>query len=81
MKQIHIILIVFILFIVILLLSSVYLKKEKFTLNNNFDSNISEIEKKIKLLEFTMTSMKDNNNSFDYTINEKKPYKSVYNFY
>jgi hypothetical protein len=78
MKQIHIIII---LLIVILLLSTIYLKKENFSLNENLDNNISEVEKKIKLLEFKMSSMKDNNNSHDYISTEKKPYKSVYNYY
>jgi uncharacterized protein YxeA len=78
MKQIHIIIIVL---IVILLLVTIYLKKENFTLNDNFDNNISEVEKKIKLLEFAMSSMKDNPNSHVYISNEKKPYKSVYNYY
>lgn len=77
MKPVHIIIVL----TIILLGIAVYLKKENFTLNNNFDSNISEIEKKIKLLEFTMTSMKDNNNLHTSVINEKKPYKSVYNYY
>ncbi len=78
MKQIHI---VIILLIGILLLSTIYLKKENFSLDKNFDNNISEVEKKIKLLEFRMSSMKDNNNSNNYISTEKKPYKSVYNYY
>jgi len=76
MKPVHIIIVL----TIILLGIAVYLKKENFTLDNNFDSNISEIEKKIKLLEFTMTSMKDNN-LHTSIINEKKPYKTVYNYY
>lgn len=78
MKQIHIIII---LLIGILLLNIIYLKKENFSLDKNFDNNISEIEKKIKLLEFKMSSMKDNHNSENYISSEKKPYKSVYNYY
>lgn len=76
MKPVHIIIVL----TIILLGIAVYLKKENFTLDNNFDSNISEIEKKIKLLEFTMSSMKDNNLNTSI-INEKKPYKPVYNYY
>jgi len=78
MKQIHIIIIIF---IGILLLSTIYLKKENFSSDKNFDNNISEVEKKIKLLEFKMSSMKDNNNFHDYISTKKKPYKSVYNYY
>jgi hypothetical protein len=78
MKQIHIIIIIF---IGILLLSTIYLKKENFSSDKNFDNNISEVEKKIKLLEFKMSSMKDNNNFHDYISTQKKPYKSVYNYY
>ncbi len=74
MKQIHAILIVI---IVILLLITIYFKRENFTLDNN----ISEAEKKIKLLEFAMTNMKDTPNTTKYIDNEKKPYKIVYNYY
>jgi hypothetical protein len=76
MKPVHIIIVL----TIILLGIAVYLKKENFTLDNDFDSNMSEIEKKIKLLEFTMSSMKDNNLNTTI-INEKKPYKSVNNYY
>jgi cell division protein FtsL len=77
MKLINTILIVIIVIIVILILLTIYFTKENFTLDNN----LSEVEKKIKLLEFSMTSMKDNHNSQVYISNEKKPYKTVYNFY
>jgi uncharacterized protein YoxC len=74
MKQIHSILIAI---IVLLLLITIYFKKENFSLDNS----ISEAEKKIKLLEFAMSSMKDTTNTSTYINNQKKPYKTVYNYY
>ena len=74
MKHINTILIVI---IIILLLITIFLKKEKFTLNDN----LSDVEKQIKLLEFAMTSMKDNHNTEVHVNTEKKPYKTVYNYF
>ena len=63
--------------IVILLLSVLFFKKENFTIDNN----ISEIENKIKSLEFAMSSMKNATHRGTVFTNEKKPYKTVYNYY
>ena len=80
MNQINSLLLVITVIIVFLLFVTTNCKKEKFTLNDN----LSEIEKKIKQLEFAMTGMKDNHNAYNlnnYINNERKPYKIVYNYY
>jgi uncharacterized protein YxeA len=78
MKQINILLLFIIL---ILLISILYCKKENFGGDSTFDNNISDIEKKIKALEFAMMGMKNNTNVSLNAINEKRPYKTVYNYY
>ncbi len=67
--------------LLILLIMILYFNKESFTNDSTFDNNISEIEKKIKSLEHAMSSMKHINSPNLTSNNQKKPYKTVYNYY
>jgi hypothetical protein len=71
-------LLIIVLFILIMV---IYFKKENFTSPLNFNNDISDVEKKIKSLEFAMASMKDPPNFMNSSNNTKKPYKTVYNYY